>query len=463
MMNSPAKDKPIKDFVSVEDGLVSREIFVNPEIYQRELEQIFARTWLFVGHESLIPNPGDFFVSCMGEESVILARDGQRTIHVFLNTCRHRGMRVCRYDDGNTAVFTCPYHGWAYGLDGKLVGVPYFREGYHERLDRDQWGLVEVAQLANYKGTIWATWDPKAPPFAEYLGGMSVYLDLLVDQRDGREGGSEVIAGVQKWRIPCNWKFAAENFVGDSYHAISHRSVDMIGISPDGQDRFGLGLPWWRVAVSFPELGHGTNTRVVGEKPEGVVDDILGSSPARRKETGEGGNPRADIVEAYFSQAYKERQKRLGEKGRLVGAASTIFPNCSFVPWQPRTISVWHPRGPLALEAWRFYLVDMDAPEEVKDVLRHYAMRFSGPGGMTEQDDMENWGYASAASKGTIARRYPYNYQLGLGFERHSEFPPGLVSDLPSEQNQRYFYRRWAELMEAKSWNSLPPRQKDNT
>src|SRR6516164_10616402 len=149
------------DLVDVMAGRISREIFVNDEIYQEELERLFSRSWLFVGHESQIPNPGDFFVSRMGEESVILCRDRAGKVHVFLNSCRHRGMKVCRYDEGNTAVFTCPYHGWSYATDGRLVGVPYYKEAYHECLDRAQWGLIEVAQLATYKGSVWATWDPE--------------------------------------------------------------------------------------------------------------------------------------------------------------------------------------------------------------------------------------------------------------------------------------------------------------
>ena len=113
-----------KGLVDVAAGQISREIFVNDGIYREELERVFARSWLFVGHESQIPNPGDFFVSAMGEKSVILCRDRAGQIHVFLNSCRHRGMKVCRYDEGSTAVFTCPYHGWSYSTDGRLVGVP---------------------------------------------------------------------------------------------------------------------------------------------------------------------------------------------------------------------------------------------------------------------------------------------------------------------------------------------------
>jgi len=146
---TPPRSMP--EFVDLQNGCVSREIFVNDDIYQQEQEQVFARAWLFIGHESQIPQPGDYFVTAMGEESVILTRDSTGSIRAFLNTCRHRGMKVCRDDEGHTAVFTCPYHGWSYGTDGRLVGVPYYREAYHEQLDRSQWGLIEVAQLNQTK------------------------------------------------------------------------------------------------------------------------------------------------------------------------------------------------------------------------------------------------------------------------------------------------------------------------
>src|SRR5687768_4854519 len=95
----------LRELVDIGHGEISREVYVNEQIYQQELEQIFARSWLFVGHESQVPNPGDFFQSRMGEEAVLLVRDRQAGLHVFLNTCRHRGMKVCRYDEGNTLLF----------------------------------------------------------------------------------------------------------------------------------------------------------------------------------------------------------------------------------------------------------------------------------------------------------------------------------------------------------------------
>ncbi len=447
-MASTSKHRYTGGLVDLSTGQISREIFVNDEIYGEELDRVFTRAWLFVGHESQIPKPGDFFVSGMGEESVILCRDREDRVHVFLNSCRHRGMKVCRYDEGNTPVFTCPYHGWSYATDGKLAGVPFFREAYHGKLDRSLLGLVEVAQLCRYKGTVWATWDPEAPPFLEYLGEFKPYLDLGLDAWDGREGGTEVLGGVQKWIIPCNWKFPAENFSGDSYHNISHRSVDLVGIGPSGSGRRDMRerTIGRRLQVVFPDRGHQTTVYVLpNEAPP----------PAYQQ---------SSMVSEYFRHCEEARRQRLGAWGRVTGAPGEIFPNTALHPRQPRTIAVWHPRGAHKTEVWRWYLVDADAPAEVKDFLRQYYIRYSGPAGLTEQDDMENWNYAHSASRGTIARRYPYSYEQGLGFEvENYEWDglrfPGTVLDITeaksSEHNLRNFYRRWAAFMDAERWEDL--------
>lgn len=448
------------ELVDLQNGIVSRDIFVDRDIYEREQEQVFARCWLFVGHESQVPKPGDYFVSRMGEESVILTRDMQGSVHVLLNTCRHRGMKVCRYDEGNTRVFTCPYHGWTYSIDGRVVevpgglsGVPYYEDAYHGKLDKSQWGLIEVAQLANYKGSIWATWDSAAPSFEDYMGDMKLWLDLLLDCRDGREGGSEVLMGVQKWRLKSNWKFAAENFAGDFHHgAPTHRSVEAVGIAfgdSENQDRHGrrrgVGIAGSNDAkrqgvISFPQLGHAVRG---------------GLSTAHDDRVPSFNDP---VINDYFQHLYQERQRRRQGQLQPQGNGGNVFPNASFHCHYPRTILVSHPRGPMATEEWRWYLVDKDAPAEVKDLLRHYYMRYSGPSGMTEQDDMENWSYASEASNGVIARRYPYNYEMGLGYAVPVEGLRGAVdsSFWISEENARTLLRRWVALMDAKSWSDLP-------
>ncbi|MBO0737723.1 MAG: Rieske 2Fe-2S domain-containing protein, partial [Alphaproteobacteria bacterium] len=171
--------------VDPEQGLVSRRIFTEPNIYERELQQIFARCWLFLCHDSQIPLPGDFLTTYMGEDPVLIARDGEDTVRAFLNVCRHRGNRLCRADIGNASSFTCAYHGWTYRNDGKLTGVPYLKEAYHSELDREHWGLLPVAQLDHYKGLWFATFDPEAPPLREYLGEMVWYLDAFFDRCEG--------------------------------------------------------------------------------------------------------------------------------------------------------------------------------------------------------------------------------------------------------------------------------------
>ncbi len=227
--------RDLNGLVDSDNGLVSRRIFIEPEIYEQELTQIFARCWLYLCHDSQIPQPGDFFTTYMGEDPVLVVRDSGGQVRAFLNVCRHRGNRLCRADTGNAATFTCAYHGWTYRNDGRLAGVPYLKEAYHDELDRDRWGLVPVAQLDSYKGLWFATFDAEAPPLHDYLGEMKWYLDMFFDRR---EGGIEIIGGMHKWIMPCNWKFPAENFAGDGYHVHwSHLSAVQTGSGGDFRTR----------------------------------------------------------------------------------------------------------------------------------------------------------------------------------------------------------------------------------
>lgn len=438
----------IKGLVDVAQGTASREIFVNAEIYRREQEQIFARAWLFVGHESQIPNPDDYFVSRMGEDSVIVTRDKEGGIHVLLNSCRHRGMKLCRYDQGNTKRFTCPYHGWSFSTGGdllsrpgELVGVPGYKEYYHEALDRKAWGLIPVGRMINYRGTIWATWDKNAPSFEDYLGSMRLWLDSALDHRDGREGGSTVLVGVQKWRTSTNWKFPATNFVGDSAHVITHRSVDLVGLNPSGSKGRRDVRPSGHAAFAWPDLGHGG----LGFVPRPEEDFPRPPTFQKFPEV-------SDYLAKMSAEHLKRRAGRIHYQGK-----GTIFPNMSFHEEQPRTIIVHHPVSPTETEFWRWYLIDADAPDEVRDTLRRYYMTYSGPGGMTEQDDLENWSMSTQASLGVVARQYPYNYQQGLG---HSEPAPGYegavwTGAVVTEQNQLAWLKRWSEFMQGRDWDQL--------
>src|SRR5690348_8854024 len=110
----------LHSLVNWERGMIGPEIFVSDEIYKLEQERIFGRSWLFLAHDSMIPNPHDFFATYMGGDPVLVVRQPDGSVKAFLNVCRHRGMRVCRAEEGNTRSFMCTYHGWTYDSAGKL-------------------------------------------------------------------------------------------------------------------------------------------------------------------------------------------------------------------------------------------------------------------------------------------------------------------------------------------------------
>lgn len=417
----------LKNLVDVEKGLVSRRIFVESEIYRRELEQIFARCWLYLGHESQVPEPGDYLTTTMGEDPVILCRDRGGRLQGLLNSCRHRGNRVCRADQGHLASFTCPYHGWTYDLDGRLIGVPGFKEWYHGDLKRDEWGLVPLARIDAYQGLIFGTFDPEAPPLLGALGDARWVMDILLSRSTG---GTEMIGGAFKWTVNCNWKFAADNFIGDNYHAATtHKSAKIAGHHSQPAEADGsYGRKGFSVTT---HLGHGYNVQLRAEDNDGQTSAI-------------------DRREAYRRETIGETETLLGRfRAREVERFNcTIFPNLS-ISSSTGMLHVWHPRGPLKTEIWLFTLVDKQAPAEVKDHLRLAAQRHFSPAGLFEQDDMENWEQSTLASLGAVARRYPLNYQMGLGHERpvRDGTAPDRFEGLVNEINQRGFYRRWAELM----------------
>jgi 3-phenylpropionate/trans-cinnamate dioxygenase alpha subunit len=415
----------IESLVDSEQGLVSRRIFIEPEIYEQELERLFARCWLFLCHESQIPEPGDFFTTYMGEDPVLVVRDTRGTVGAFLNMCRHRGNRLCRADVGNAASFTCSYHGWTYRNDGRLIGVPQHTEAYYGELPREDWGLIPVAQLDSYKGLLFATFDPTAPPLADYLGEMRWYLDVFFDRR---EGGIEVLGGMHRWTMPCNWKFPAENFGGDAYH-----------------------VPWThlsaiRTGFSVGATARPTNTGAMVSPGNGHVLICVGPNDS--------GEPPVPELLAYEEAIRPEVEKRLGPRiGRINPIVGTVFPNFSILRATSRTFRVWQPRGPDRTEVWSWVYADRAAPAEIKEATRLAGVRGFSPSGTFEQDDMDNWQECTRAGRGVVARRSALNTQMGLGHERFDPELQAWKSDFRiSESNHRQFYRRWAELMAADSW-----------
>jgi phenylpropionate dioxygenase-like ring-hydroxylating dioxygenase large terminal subunit len=441
-MTDAGRHLRMSELVRPDEGLVDRRIFSDEDVYQQELEQIFARCWLFLCHESQIPTPGDYFTTTMGEDPVVAVRQKDGSIAAFLNSCRHRGMKVCRADMGSTRAFTCTYHGWAYALDGSLINVPELDGGYCGELDMSQWGLVQVPQLDVYKGLVFATWDPSAPPLLDYLGDMAWYLDAMYDRVPA---GSEVIAGVDKWIFKGNWKFAAEQFCSDMYHTTTSHVSALMALAPKEDENAAAAdednpavSPLGGRQFSSPN-GHGT----------GFFTDY---GQLFRSTT----HPR---VRQYFEERWDEIHRHLGDaraKGPIA-AHATVFPNFSYLPLT-NSLRVWHPRGPHQMEVFAWILVDRDAPPEVKDAQRLFTQLTFSVGGLFEQDDGENWSEIQKTLRGAVQRRYQFNYQMGLGHARDDDPDyPGRTSYVMSEEAARGFYRRYAQLMEADEFPTSPP------
>ena len=438
------KDLNIESLFDPKTGRAIPEIYTDPDIYQLELEKIFGRSWLFLTHESLIPKAGDFFNTYMGEDPIVVVRQKDGGIKAFLNQCRHRSMRVCAADSGNTKAFTCPYHGWAYDTAGKLISVPLEEKAYSNGICKEKWGLVEVPCVTSYKGLVFGNWDESAPSLEEHMGHMAWYLDGVLDRRDG---GTEIVGGIHKWVIDCNWKFPAEQFASDQYHALfTHASAVQVlqhteaGDTPLGKDQ--TARPVWadaKDAVQFGEDGHGSGFFYT-EKPDANVW-VDG------------------VVAKYFRDTYPEAEQRLGKIRALrLAGHNTLFPTLSWLNGTA-TLRVWHPRGPDQVEVWAFCITDKNAPDEVKEAFERSATRAFGPAGLLEQDDSENWVEVQKVLRGYKARQSELCMEMGLGNEKlRTDGVPGVTNYIFSETAARALYRRWVDLLTVDDWDELKRR-----
>jgi phenylpropionate dioxygenase-like ring-hydroxylating dioxygenase large terminal subunit len=430
--------------VDLTTGAVSRAIYSDEAIYQQEIQRIFARCWLYLGHETLLPQPGDFLTTVMGEDPVIVWRDGAGNVHAFLNTCRHRGNQVCLYERGNATSFTCSYHGWSYDSEGKLIGVPFHNEAYYGELDRTSLGLVEIPKLQLYGGMIFGCGDAGAESLDSYLGDFRWYLDHIVRVSEDL-GGFDVLA-TARYATEGNWKIPAENFAGDHYHnATTHGSNYALGLRR--AEFTGPQLPSGPFEVAI-RPGHGLGGLVTGTEP--YERDLANAEKI--------GPEAVDYI--------RERYARLAARQPSLPAVAysfshaTVFPNCAL--WggsalRGNGIFTFQPRGPLRTQVQQLVLIPRAAPASVRAAA--YAEMGRGghfPSGLFEQDDANNFAQVTNATRTYLARQVPFHF--GMGLNQEGEWPgqegwdvqglPGLIGPRFSEHPQRRFYGFWDELIE---------------
>ncbi len=180
--------------------------YVSQEFYDYEVERIFMKVWNFLGRADHIPNPGDYFTLTFAGVPLIILRDRSGELRAYANSCRHRGAKVAQ-GEGNARAFVCPYHGWAYGLDGTLIAAPEMERT--KNFDKSCYGLKPV-RLETWAGFVFVNFDPEAGPLTDYLGD-------LPERMASYHFGQMKQTFHKEFELNCNWKIYVENAM-EAYH-----------------------------------------------------------------------------------------------------------------------------------------------------------------------------------------------------------------------------------------------------
>ncbi len=448
----------VVDLVNVNTREVQMRALSDPELYELEMDRIFGKTWIFLGHESEIPNSGDFVTRDMGSDSVLVTRDKSGEVHVLLNLCTHRGMRVSTLDAGNTQIHTCIYHGWAFRPNGAFLGAPVEKETMHGKMmSKEQLGLKK-ARVTLYGGLIFATWNIDGPSFEEFLGDAKWYYDILFKRTDK---GMEVLGPPQRFTVRANWKAAGEQSAADGYHTLTlHRWLGEVGnYSKKGEGEGGggdLSPEMYGVEVSSPH-GHALRCIDLGRKIRrmtGLDPDVLSVDEKLNA------LPPAGMTKEMVEQLKRNlTPEQLQVQTSMPPQVGGIFPNVLFgfvyIPQADgsvvgsMTMHAYVPKGPDKLEFVNWIFAEKDAPQELRDKMLRQTIQLFGTSGMVEQDDSDTWPHMTLAAKGAQGKKMTLKYQAVYETGAPKGWPgPGIVNEgFTKDDTQWHWWLYWRQLM----------------
>jgi phenylpropionate dioxygenase-like ring-hydroxylating dioxygenase large terminal subunit len=406
----------------VQRDRVHGSLYSDEAIFQEELEKIWYRTWVYVGHASEVPNANDFVMKSIGPQSVIMTRDREGQIHLLLNRCTHRANQVCLEPRGNRGSFTCPYHGWTFSNTGALRGFP-FAAGY-EGTDRSQLGLGRVTRVAEYQGFVFGSFAAEGPTLEEHLGpGGRDAIDRLV--RLSPEGEVEITAGFLQHKAQANWKFLVENET-DGYHPqFVHASIFSVAKS-------GIG-----------DLYSGESTAVARDLGCGHTENDLRPEFRRIAKPMYWFGTEESRLPDYVAKMREVHGVDQANKIMIDGSPHVmIFPNLFIAEIQIFVIQ------PLSVNETVQHVTALQfkgAPDFNRR-LRQQTMGSVGPAGFLLADDSEMY---ERTQRGVQNRCPEWNY-LGRGLARERKDDEGyLVADATDEVTSRGIWRHYRALMEA--------------
>lgn len=400
---------------------VHGSLYTDEAIFKEELEKIWYRTWVYVGHVSEIPNPNDFILKTIGLEEVILSRDREGQIHLLHNRCPHRGNRVCVNSHGNARSWTCAYHGWNFSNDGQLKGYPYPAGFQGDK--RKELSLGRVARMSIYKGFVFGSLAPEGISLEEHLGPAIAALDNVCI--NSPEGEIELTAGFLQHKVRANWKLLVENET-DGYHPqVTHSSIFEVAES-------GIGALYNESATSVTRaFGHGHSE--LDLRPEFRKFD----QPLRWFGTTE------DRLPDY---AAKMRSAYGPEKAREIMVDGVrhvmIFPNLFIAEIQLFVLQ------PLSVNETVQHVTALQfkgAPD-LNRRMRQQTMGSVGPAGFLLADDAEMY---ERTQQGVHMRNPEWLY-LGRGSHREQLDEDGcIVGNVTDDMPSRALWRHYKSLMES--------------
>jgi len=416
----------VSQFIDIENREVSVAALHDPDLYELELERIFAKAWLMIGHETEIPNVGDYVVRLMGEDQVIVARAADGEVHVSLNVCPHRAMHICLADSGNARVHKCIYHGWAFRPDGSFIGAPIEKEQMHGNIKtKEQLGLKK-ARVQLFGGLIFGTWNHDGPSLDDWLGDMKFYYEMLFDRTDK---GLEVLGPPQRVMIDANWKTAGEQSACDGFHTLTlHGSVIDIGAMGGESDTEHESAP---AMYGINLSGNGHSLRCIPADTSWALAHGKGHlTPDERLEAFPPPGITKELLPELKRKMSAEQLHVLAKAPPVVGG---MFPNMNILfiysPLRDGTLGaalVLHslmPKGPHQFEWTTYYFAEKGTPEHIKVMMRAAATHGTGTSGIIEQDDSDTWPHMTESAKGVIGRTETLKYQAILGENRPADWP----------------------------------------
>ena len=416
---------------------VHKDLFINEEIFDLEMEHLFANTWVYVGHASQVPNPGDFYTTTVGNQPVIMVRHTDKTVRVLHNRCPHKGVMVASDACGNTGkFFRCPYHAWTFKTDGQLLSIP-LKKGYDaEQLKSCEasGGMAAVENVKDYRGFVFCRLNPEGQSFEAFFGESLSTIDNMVDRSP--QGRLEVAGGVLRYLHDCNWKMLVDNQTDTCHPMVAHESSA------------GTAVRVWEEAPAGTPKPMAVEQFAPFISPYEFFEDM----GIRVWENGHGHTGVSNSIHAAYSSVpgYLEAMEEAYGKERAHAIlADTRHNTCYFpnimIKGPIQTLRVFKPLAAdkTLVESWTFRLVG--APDKLLERTLMYNRLINAPTSVVGHDDHEVY---ERSQHGLHSRGRDW-VNVGRLYEPGEEDRRNTIVNGTSEAQMRNQYRAWADYMTA--------------